>query len=73
MKYADGPTAEVETLVDAPPAVVWALVSDITTPVRFSEELHDVRWVDEPTLTAMDARGELSGGLLAELRRSGVV
>lgn len=47
MKYADGPTVEVETLINAPLAVVWALVSDITTPVRFSEELHDARWIDE--------------------------
>lgn len=47
MKYADGPTVEVDTLIDAPPAVVWALVSDITTPVRFSEELQEARWIDE--------------------------
>jgi hypothetical protein len=47
VKYADGPTVEVETLVDAPLAVVWALVSDITTPVRFSEELQEARWIDE--------------------------
>ena len=47
MKYADGPTVEVETLIEAPPAVVWDLVSDITTPVHFSEELQDARWVDD--------------------------
>ena len=46
MKYADGPTVEVETLVDAPPAVVWELVSDIGTPVRFSMELQETRWID---------------------------
>ena len=47
MKYADGPTVEVETLIEAPPAVVWDLVSDITTPAQFSEELQDARWVDD--------------------------
>jgi hypothetical protein len=47
VRYADGPTAEVETLVDASPAVVWALVSDITTPVHFSDELQEARWVGE--------------------------
>jgi hypothetical protein len=47
VKYADGPNVEVDTLINAPLAVVWALVSDITTPVQFSEELHDVRWIDE--------------------------
>jgi hypothetical protein len=47
VKYADGPTVEVQTLIDAPAAAVWALVSDISTPARFSEELQEVRWVDE--------------------------
>jgi hypothetical protein len=47
VRYADGPTVQVETLVDAPPTVVWSLVSDVTTPVRFSEELEDVRWIDD--------------------------
>ena len=46
MRYADGPTVEVETVVAAPPAVVWALVSDVTTPVRFSQELQEVSWLD---------------------------
>jgi ligand-binding SRPBCC domain-containing protein len=46
MRYANGPTVEVQTHVDAPPAVVWSLVSDIRTPVRFSGELQDVRQVD---------------------------
>jgi len=44
VKYADGPTVDVETLVDAPPAVVWSLV---TTPVRFSAELQEARWLDD--------------------------
>jgi hypothetical protein len=46
VKYADGPTVEVRASVAAPPAVVWALVSDISTPTRFSEELQEVRWLD---------------------------
>jgi hypothetical protein len=45
MKYAEGPTVEVETVVAADPAVVWALISDIHTPVRFSQELLEVRWI----------------------------
>lgn len=47
MRYADGPTVEVETVVAAPPAAVWLLASDITTPVLFSEELQEARWIDE--------------------------
>ena len=51
MKYADGPSVEVETLVDADPAAVWALVSDVTTPVRFSTELQEVHRIDESHFT----------------------
>ena len=47
MRYADGPTVEVELHVDATPAVVWALVSDITLPARFSTELQAAEWIDE--------------------------
>jgi hypothetical protein len=55
VRYADGPTVEVETLVAAPPAVVWALVSDITTPVRFSGELREVRWIDDERFVGRSA------------------
>jgi Polyketide cyclase / dehydrase and lipid transport len=47
VRYADGPTVEVETHVAASPAVVWSLVSDITTPARFSEELQEAHWLDD--------------------------
>ena len=47
MRYADGPSVEVDIYIERPPAVVWALVSDITTPVRFSEELQEATWIDE--------------------------
>ena len=47
MKYADGPSVEVEARVQASPAAVWRLVSDIATPCRFSQELQEVRWIDD--------------------------
>ena len=47
MRYADGPTVEVEIRIDAPPAAVWPAVRDITTPARFSEELQEARWLVE--------------------------
>jgi len=47
MRYADGPTVEVDTYVDASPGAVWALVSDITVPVEFSGELQEARWLDD--------------------------
>jgi 8-oxo-dGTP diphosphatase len=37
------------------------------------DDAADVRWIDAATLKAMDARGELTDGLLSELRRAGVV
>lgn len=53
MKYADGPTIEVEVLIAAPIAVVWELVSDIDLPAQFSSEFRGARWLDdEPAVGA---------------------
>ena len=51
MRYADGPTVEVEARISAPLQVVWDLISDITTPTRFSDELQEVHWIDETRFT----------------------
>lgn len=55
MRYADGPTVEVDVHVAAPPARVWTLVSDINLPGRFSDEFVDGEWVDR-TSPAVGAR-----------------
>ncbi|MEA3020680.1 MAG: hypothetical protein QOI47_2204 [Actinomycetota bacterium] len=47
MRYADGPTVTVELYVDAPPADVWPLVSDINVPARFSSEFQGATWIDD--------------------------
>ena len=47
LRYADGPRTEAVVDIAAPPAVVWALVSDITTPLRFSGELIGVEWLGD--------------------------
>ena len=47
-RYADTPTVEVETHVDAPPEQVWALVSDVGLMPSMSTELQRVEWLDEP-------------------------
>ena len=53
MRYADGPTAEVEVVIDAPVERVWALVTDIDLPARFSPEFVGGAWLDEgPALAA---------------------
>ena len=46
VKYADGPAVQVEVLIEAPAARVWALVTDIGLPARFSSELQETRWLD---------------------------
>jgi hypothetical protein len=51
MKYADGPSVEVETFIKASPGEVWTLVSDITIPVQFSDELEEATWLDDTRFT----------------------
>lgn len=45
VKYADGPTIEVDILINAPIERVWELVSDIGLPARFSSEFLGARWI----------------------------
>jgi uncharacterized protein YndB with AHSA1/START domain len=42
--YADKPTVHVETYVDAPPSVVWRLVTDVERMPEMSTELQRVEW-----------------------------
>ncbi len=53
-RFADGPVVEVSISIDAPVAVVWALVSDINLPARFQGEFVEANWIDEGP--AKDAR-----------------
>ncbi|MFJ5642250.1 SRPBCC family protein [Streptomyces sp. NPDC093223] len=55
-RYADRPTVEVRTWIDAPPEKVWALVSDIELMPDMSEELRSVAWLDGATRPAVGAR-----------------
>jgi uncharacterized protein YndB with AHSA1/START domain len=47
VKYADGPTVEVDVFVAASIERVWALVSDIELPARFSNEFLGACWLDD--------------------------
>jgi uncharacterized protein YndB with AHSA1/START domain len=47
VKYADGPSVEVDVLIDAPIERVWEVVTDIELPTRFSSELQSVEWLDD--------------------------
>lgn len=53
MKYADRPTTTISIDIDATPAEVWELVSDIGLPSRFSTEVSGAEWIDDgPALNA---------------------
>ena len=43
-RYADTPTVEASTWIDADPARVWSLVSDIELMPTLSNELQSVQW-----------------------------
>jgi uncharacterized protein YndB with AHSA1/START domain len=45
-RYADTPTVEASTWIDADPARVWDLVSDIELMPTFSNELQSVEWAE---------------------------
>jgi uncharacterized protein YndB with AHSA1/START domain len=55
-RYADTPTVEVRTWIDAPPARVWELVSDTTLMPAMSPELQSVEWLDGAAAPAPGAR-----------------
>jgi nitroreductase len=44
LRFDDGPGVIVEADIDAPPAAVWALVTDIDLPAQFSDEFLGARW-----------------------------
>jgi uncharacterized membrane protein len=55
-RYADKPTVEVSTWIDAPPERVWAVVSDVERMPSMSEELESVEWLDGATGPTVGAR-----------------
>jgi uncharacterized protein YndB with AHSA1/START domain len=55
-RYADTPTVEVETFIEAPPERVWAYVSDVELMPELSPELQRVEWQDGATGPAVGAR-----------------
>ena len=47
-RYADGPTTEVDVLVDATVEALWPLVTDLDLPARFSSEFRGATWLERP-------------------------
>ncbi len=46
-RFGDGLGAVAEVDIDAPPAAVWALVTDISLPARFSTEFRGAEWAGD--------------------------
>jgi uncharacterized membrane protein len=74
-RYADKPTVEVSSWVDAPPERVWELVSDLTLMPATSPELQSVEWLDGATAPAVGARfvGRSSHPELGEWETTSVI
>jgi nitroreductase len=47
LRFGDGPGAVAEIDIAAPPATVWALISDINLPASFSEEFTGAEWASD--------------------------
>lgn len=55
-RYADAPTVETSRVIAATPDELWALVSDVNLPARFSTEFQGAEWLDGATEPAVGAR-----------------
>jgi uncharacterized protein YndB with AHSA1/START domain len=55
-RYADQPTVEAETWIDAPPERVWSIVADVELMPTMSSELQSVQWCDGATGPAVGHR-----------------
>jgi hypothetical protein len=55
-RYADGPTAQVQTWVNAPREAVWAIVADVESMPAMSSELQSVSWCEGVTGPAVGSR-----------------
>lgn len=55
-RYADKPTVEVRTWIDAPPERVWRLASDVALMPDLSSELHSIEWPDGAPGAVVGAR-----------------
>jgi uncharacterized membrane protein len=55
-RYADRPTVEASTWIDAPVARVWSFVADLSVMPRLSGELQAVEWLDGEKEPGVGAR-----------------
>jgi len=57
VRYADGPSIEVDVLIGAPMERVWPFVTDISLPARFSTEFRGAEWLDDGPCLGARFRG----------------
>jgi uncharacterized protein YndB with AHSA1/START domain len=55
-RYADKPSVQVQSWIDAPPQRVWALVTDIELMPTMSRELQSIEWLGGATEPAVGAK-----------------
>src|SRR5580658_2775709 len=55
-KYADGPTVQVQTWIDAAPSAVWPIVTDVESMPEMSTELQSVAWCEDSAGPAIGSR-----------------
>jgi ligand-binding SRPBCC domain-containing protein len=55
-RYADKPTVEVETRIEASPEQVWGFITDVSLMPELSAELQSVEWQDDVTSPSVGAR-----------------
>jgi uncharacterized protein YndB with AHSA1/START domain len=56
LRYSDGPSTEASIDIAAPPERVWALISDLQLPARFSNEFQGAELFGGATVPAVGAR-----------------
>ncbi len=56
MRYRDCPTVEVSERIVGDRAEIWAAITDITLPARFSPELQSVEWLHGDDHVVVGAR-----------------
>jgi uncharacterized protein YndB with AHSA1/START domain len=55
-RYADKPTVQARIWIDASPARVWQLVSDVELMPAMSSELQSAEWLNAPSGAALGVR-----------------
>ncbi|MGA0322320.1 MAG: SRPBCC family protein [Ilumatobacteraceae bacterium] len=66
LRYSESPSTEVSRTIPASPEVLWALLSDINLPARFSTEFKGAEWLDgasAPHLPSSSRRSTSNGKL----------